>query len=174
MRRPASVDSATHPARRSPTGARWERAVSPFTFRPFRPSIMSGCRSSQQQQARRRCESPATHAAHIGVARTAAAVDISNRDGSWCVGAGEIVHSASATQNSPLTLDINAARNHMLWCPNGSPFMPSPSLSLRRCVTHWSLIGQPKDGRGSGGSTSARHPRGALLFPLQSSTMSRS
>lgn len=50
VRRPASVDSATHPARRSPIGARWERAVSPFTFRPFRPSIMSGCRSSQQQQ----------------------------------------------------------------------------------------------------------------------------
>ncbi|KAK1828498.1 hypothetical protein QBC39DRAFT_150507 [Podospora conica] len=114
---------------------------------------MSGSRSPQQQQddaARVLRRTPRYLALASPVPLRSST--ISNRDGSWCVGAGEIVHSASPAPNSPLTLDINAARNHMLWCPNGSPFMPLPSLSLRRCVSHSSLIGQAEAGRGSDGS----------------------
>lgn len=68
VRRPASVDSATHPARRSPIGARWERAVSPFTFSTIPSKHHVGMPELAAAAARRRCESPATHAAHIGVA----------------------------------------------------------------------------------------------------------
>lgn len=60
VRRPASVDSATHPARRSPIGARWSHS-------PFDHSVQASCRdagarsSSSKTTLRESCDACRSH-----------------------------------------------------------------------------------------------------------------